>query len=240
MNRYPLWKYLLVAFAVLAGLVYALPNLYGEYPAIQIIAHAHDQSRRAGAGACRAVASSAPSFPYSATQLDDKSARVRFADTDTQLRARDLVQKELGDGYTVALNLLPDTPRWLQALNARPMYLGLDLRGGVYFLMQVDMRAVIKKAGETYADDIRRILRDKKLRYLSVNRLESGVLETRFKDGPERDQALQALRKELRDLVYEESARGGEFIVTARLSEAALRRSGALRSNRTSPRSIIV
>ncbi|MEK7262204.1 MAG: protein translocase subunit SecD [Pseudomonadota bacterium] len=216
-------------------MVYALPNLYGEYPAIQIsptrmtkvdapvLAHVEQLLQRA-------------QLPYSATQLDDKSARVRFADTDTQLRARDLVQKELGDGYTVALNLLPDTPRWLQALNARPMYLGLDLRGGVYFLMQVDMRAVIKKAGETYADDIRRILRDKKLRYLSVNRLESGVLETRFKDGPERDQALQALRKELRDLVYEESARGGEFIVTARLSEAALRekRRFALEQNITS------
>jgi len=235
MNKYPLWKYLLVAFAVLAGLLYALPNLYGEYPAIQIsptrttkvdapvLAHVEQLLQRA-------------QLPYSATQLDDKSARVRFADTDTQLRARDLVQKELGDGYTVALNLLPDTPRWLQALNARPMYLGLDLRGGVYFLMQVDMRAVLKKAGETYADDIRRILRDKKLRYLSVNRLESGVLETRFKDGPERDQAIQALRKELRDLVYEESARGGEFIVTARLSEAALRekRRFALEQNITS------
>ncbi len=235
MNRYPLWKYLLVAFAVLVGLLYALPNLYGEYPAIQIsptrttkvdapvLAHVEQLLRRA-------------QLPYSATQLDDKSARVRFADTDTQLRARDLVQKELGDGYTVALNLLPDTPRWLQALNARPMYLGLDLRGGVYFLMQVDMRAVLKKAGETYADDIRRILRDKKLRYLSVNRLESGVLETRFKDGPERDQALQALRKELRDLVYEESVRSGEFIVTARLSEAALKekRRFALEQNITS------
>ena len=222
MNKYPLWKYLLVAFAVLAGLLYALPNLYGEYPAIQIsptrttkvdapvLAHVEQLLQRA-------------QLPYSATQLDDKSARVRFADTDTQLRARDLVQKELGDGYTVALNLLPDTPRWLQALNAKPMYLGLDLRGGVYFLMQVDMRAVLKKAGETYADDIRRILRDKKLRYLSVNRLESGVLETRFKDAAEREQALPVLRKELRDLTYEESARGGEFIVTARLSETALR-----------------
>ena len=235
MNKYPLWKYLLVAFAVLVGLIYALPNLYGEYPAIQIsptrttrvdapvLAHVEQLLQRA-------------QLPYSATQLDDKSARVRFADTDTQLRARDLVQKELGDGYTVALNLLPDTPRWLQALNARPMYLGLDLRGGVYFLMQVDMRAVIKKAGETYADDIRRILRDKKLRYLSVNRLESGVLETRFRGWTGRDQALQALRKELRDLVYEESARGGEFIVTARLSEAALRekRRFALEQNITS------
>ncbi len=235
MNKYPLWKYLLIAFAVLAGFIYALPNLYGEYPAIQIsptrttkvdapvLAHVEKLLQRA-------------QLPYSATQLDDKSARVRFADTDTQLRARDLVQKELGDGYVVALNLLPDTPRWLQALNARPMHLGLDLRGGVYFLMQVDMRAVLKKAGETYADDIRRILRDKKLRYLAVNRLESGALETRFKDAAERDQGLAALRKELRDLVYEESTRGGEFIVTARLSETALREKKrfALEQNMTS------
>src|SRR3989338_4238838 len=223
MNKYPLWKYLLVAFAVLAGLIYALPNLYGEYPAIQIsptrttkldapvLAHVEQLLQRA-------------QLPYSATQIDDKGARVRFADTGTQLRARDLVSRELGDGYTVALNLLPDTPKWLQTLNARPMYLGLDLRGGVYFLMQVDMRAVLKKAGEIYADDIRRILRDKKLRYLSVNRLESGVLETRFKEAAEREQALPVLRKELRDLTYQERARSGELIVPARLSETVLRK----------------
>ncbi len=222
MNRYPLWKYLLIALVVLTGVIYALPNFYGEYPAVQIsptrttqvdkslLAHVEQSLQRA-------------TLSYQGTQLDDKSARLRFADTDTQLRARDLIQKELGDGYVVALNLLPDTPRWLQAFNARPMYLGLDLRGGVYFLMQVDMRAVIKKAGETYADDIRRILREKKVRYLSVNRLESGALETRFKDAAEREQALTALRKELRDLVYEESARGGDLLVTARLSETALR-----------------
>ncbi len=222
MNRYPLWKYLLIAFAVLTGAIYALPNFYGEYPAVQIsptrttkvdgavLARAENVLRGAG-------------IAYGATQLDDKGARVRFADTGTQLRARDLVSRELGDGYTVALNLLPDTPKWLQALNARPMYLGLDLRGGVYFLMQVDMRAVLKKAGEIYADDIRRILRDKKLRYLAVTRLESGVLEARFRDAAERDQALAALRKELRDLVYEESTRGGEFVVSGRISEVALR-----------------
>ena len=222
MNKYPLWKYLLIAFAVLTGAIYALPNFYGEYPAVQIsptrttkvdsavLARAENVLRGAG-------------ITYGATQLDDKGARVRFADTGTQLRARDLVSRELGDGYTVALNLLPDTPKWLQALNARPMYLGLDLRGGVYFLMQVDMRAVLKKAGEIYADDIRRILRDKKLRYLAVTRLESGLLEARFRDAAEREQALAALRKELRDLVYEESARGGEFVISGRISEVALR-----------------
>ncbi len=222
MNRYPLWKYLLIAALILVGLVYALPNFYGEYAAVQIsptrttkvdsTVLARVESILRGAG-----------IAYGATQLDDKGARVRFADTGTQLRARDLVSRELGDGYTVALNLLPDTPKWLQALNARPMYLGLDLRGGVYFLMQVDMRAVLKKAGEIYADDIRRILRDKKLRYLAVTRLESGLLEMRFKDAAEREQALTALRKELRDLVYEESARGGEFVISGRISEVALR-----------------
>ncbi len=222
MNRYPLWKYLLIALVVLTGVIYALPNFYGEYPAVQIsptrttkvdqslLTHVEQSLQRAN-------------LPYQGTQLDDKSARLRFADTDAQLRARDLIQKELGDGYVVALNLLPDTPRWLQAFNAKPMYLGLDLRGGVYFLMQVDMRAVLKKAGETYADDIRRILRDKKVRYLSVNRLESGALETRFKDAAERERGIEALRKELRDLVYEESARGGDLLISARLSETALK-----------------
>lgn len=222
MNRYPLWKYLLIALAVLIGVVYALPNFYGEYPAVQIsptrttqvdrslLAHVEQLLARAG-------------LPYQEARLDDKNARLRFADTDTQLRARDLIQKELGEAYVVALNLLPDTPRWLQALNAKPMYLGLDLRGGVYFLMQVDMPAVLKKAGETYADDIRRVLRTERVRYLSVSRLESGVLETRFKDAAERDRGLAALRKELRDLVYEESQRGNEFLIGARLSEQTLK-----------------
>ncbi len=222
MNRYPLWKYLLVALVVLTGVVYALPNFYGEYPAVQISPTRTTQVDKSLLTHVEQLLARA-SLPYRGTQLDDKSARLRFADTDTQLRARDLIQKELGEGYVVALNLLPDTPGWLNALNARPMYLGLDLRGGVYFLMQVDMRAVLKKAGETYADDIRRILREKRVRYLSVGRLESGALETRFKDAAERDQGLAALRKELRDLVYEESARGGDLLITARLSEPALK-----------------
>ena len=222
MNKYPLWKYLLIAFVVLTGAVYALPNFYGEYPAVQVSPTRTTKVDSAVLARVEHILRGA-AIAHGAAQLDDKGARVRFADTETQLRARDLVSRELGDGYTVALNLLPDTPRWLQLLNARPMYLGLDLRGGVYFLMQVDMRAVIKKAGETYADDIRRILRDKKLRYLAVNRQESGVLEARFKDAAESARALEALRKELRDLVYEESPRGGEFVITGRMSETALR-----------------
>ena len=173
MNKYPLWKYLLILAIVVVGIVYALPNLYGEYPAVQIsptrttkvdlglLTLAENQLKQAN-------------ISYVGAVLDDKGARIRFTDTETQLKARDLVQKALGEQYIVALNLLPATPGWLEALHAKPMYLGLDLRGGVHFLMQVDMAAVLKKAEESYVDDMRRVLREKKSAVLDGDALRPG------------------------------------------------------------------
>ncbi len=234
MNRYPLWKYLLIAAVLLIGAIYAAPNLFGEDPAIQVSATRSTTVDAALVNRVEGVLKQA-GLAYTGSQLDATGAKFRFTDTETQIRARDLVQSALGDGYVVALNLLPATPGWLQALGARPMYLGLDLRGGVHFLMQVDMRSFLRKIEDSYADDMRRLLREKKVRYLAVTRAESG-LEVRFREAAERDKARDILKKELRELIYTESDRGGELVLAARLTEAALadKRRAALEQNMTS------
>jgi preprotein translocase subunit SecD len=222
MNRYPTWKYLLIFGIVAVAAIYALPNLYGKDPAIQVSA------ARASASVDDATRMrveqilNQAQIPYNGISLDSAGVKVRFSGTETQLRARDLVQKELSDNYAVALNLLPATPAILRALGAKPMTLGLDLSGGVHFLMQVDARAVVRKAIETAAEDLRRVLREKKVRYTAVNRLEGGV-EVVFRNTQDRDQAKNVILRELGDeLQQEESARGSEYLLTVRLSQKAL------------------
>lgn len=221
MNKYPLWKNLLILVMVAVAFVYALPNIYGEYPAVQIsptrttkvdpslLAYVEGQLKQAN-------------IVYKGTKIDDTGAKIRFADTETQIRARDLVQKVLGENYTVALNLLPATPAWLAAINAKPMYLGLDLRGGVYFLMQVDMAAVLKKAEDSYTDDMRRAMREKKVQYLTVSRLTRGGIEIRFRDSAERDKGREVIQKEIPDLELTDVERGGEFLISAAMKQSAV------------------
>ena len=163
MNRYPLWKYLLILIAVVAGLVYALPNLYGESPAVQVLPLRSHLKADAGLLArVDSVLQDAQLAPE-VLALDTTSVKARFADTDSQLKAKDVLQAALGEDYVVALNLLSRSPEWLTALNALPMYLGLDLRGGVHFLMQVDMKAALDKALESNASDIRSTLREARI-----------------------------------------------------------------------------
>jgi preprotein translocase subunit SecD len=235
MNRYPLWKYLLILAVVAVAVVYALPNLYGEDPAIQIsptrttkvdaplVARVEGILKQAGVA-------------YTGTLLDDKGAKVRFADTETQLRAKDVVGQALGDGYVVALNLLPAAPQWMSMVGAKPMSLGLDLRGGVYFLMQVDMRAVVKKAEDAAVEDLRRLLRENKVRDASVTRMEGGAIQLRFKDSAERERTLALVKKEIRDLEFAEAQQDGKFVLNGRLSATAIaeKKSFALEQNITS------
>ena len=222
MNKYPLWRYLLILAVILPGLIYALPNLYGDDPAIQISATRTTKVNAETLTRVEQVLKQA-NLAHTPGELDEKGLKVRFAETETQLKARDLVQTALGENYTVALNLLPATPRWLRALNANPMYLGLDLRGGVHFLMQVDMVGAIKKAEERYVDDVRTLLRENKVRYLTVNRSDAGGLDIRFRDAAERDKAHAILGKDLAELTQTDQERSGEFLISARLSEAALK-----------------
>ncbi|GMR20895.1 MAG: protein translocase subunit SecD [Gammaproteobacteria bacterium] len=237
MNRYPLWKYLLIVGVLTLGMLYALPNLYGEDPAVQV---SGSRTAKIDINTLAQVERTlkTASIRYRHAVMEDKVLSVRFDSTEDQLKARDLVQRDLGVGYTVALNLLPATPAWLQAMDIRPMYLGLDLRGGVHFLMQVDMAAVIEKAEESYADDLRRIMRKEKIRYRGVSRLVSGGLEARFRDEATRDSARSLIRSELPELVVEEKQRDGQYILAARISQETLteKRHFALEQNMTSLR----
>ncbi len=237
MNQYPLWKYLLILALAIVGAVYALPNIYGEDPAIQIaatrvkvdtatLARVEETLRKAG-------------IRYLSGRLDEQGARILFGDTETQLRARDLVQRELGATYTVALNLVPSTPGVLRGFGAKPMYLGLDLRGGVHFLMQIDMPSVVKKSEEGFIEDIRVALREARVRYVTVARREPAGIEARFRDAAERDKAAEVLRRELNELELTavEGADGNPALL-ARMSEQALRERerAALEQNMTSLR----
>ena len=236
MNRYPTWKYLLVLAAIVVALVYSVPNLFGEDPAIQV-SSARGQTDLGTAKRVEETLTRA-GIKFTGSLLDSTGVKVRFADTETQLRARDVVQKELGESFTVALNLLPSTPAVLRAVRAEPMHLGLDLRGGVHFLMQVDTRAVLKKSAEIAAEDLRRSLREAKVRYVAVNRLESGAIDVVFRDAADRDKARDVVRKEMRDLQVEDVQRGSDLVLNARISDAALleKKRFALEQNMTALR----
>ncbi|MFQ5937541.1 MAG: protein translocase subunit SecD [Acidiferrobacterales bacterium] len=239
MNQYPLWKYLLVLAVVALGLVYALPNIYGEDPAIQISSARVEVDANTLGRAGEALQKAG--LNYGSSTLDEQGVKFRFDDIDTQLRARDVVQKALGDTYTVALSLLPKTPGALGAVGGKPMYLGLDLRGGVHFLMQVDMEAVARKAEERFVDDLRRALRQAKVRYRTVSRRDQGGIEIRFRDVAERAKAHSPILAEIPELeLIEGEGANGPFIL-ARLSAQGLqeRQEAAIEQNMTSLRNRI-
>ncbi|MEO6696904.1 MAG: protein translocase subunit SecD [Gammaproteobacteria bacterium] len=235
-NQYPLWKYLLVLIAVVAGALYAVPNLYGEDPALQV---SPTRTTRVDSATLARVQDilKQNTLSYKSIGLDTHGLLVRFADTETQLKAKDKVKEALGNDYVVALNLAPSTPPWLTAINALPMYLGLDLRGGVHFLMEVDMAAAVKQSEESYAGDLRTLLRDKKLRYVIITRTNKGV-EIKFRTREERDQARDAAHKEYNSLVLKDEDSGGDYYLYASVSEAEQRevRKLALQQNITTLR----
>jgi preprotein translocase subunit SecD len=238
-NRFPVWKYALVALCVAVAFFYTLPNFFGESPAIQV------SSLRSAVRVDPALlqrvegALAQAGIRYTGALLDAGSVRVRFGDTDTQLKAKDLVDKALNDdpqnpGYVVALNLLPSSPRWLTALGALPMYLGLDLRGGVHFLLQVDMAAALTKRLESLTGDIRSLLREKSIRHGGVTR-EGQTLRVRFREAAARDQARDVLAAAAGDLTLAERDAGGEFLLVATLKPEAAKRTQeyALKQNIT-------
>ncbi|MGB5718947.1 MAG: protein translocase subunit SecD [Gammaproteobacteria bacterium] len=201
-NQYPLWKYLLLVFALVIGAIYALPNVYGEDPALQI-----SGSRNAALDAATKgkviSALQAADIAVKATEMKPGQLLVRFNDTEAQLKAVDFVKSALGTDYMIALNLAPATPAWLEKANALPMYLGLDLRGGVHFLMEVDMKAAAEQAVERYSNDIRTLLRDERIRYASIRAEEQGV-RVMFRSEADRESSRKLLNKELPLLVLED------------------------------------
>jgi len=202
MNQYPLWKYLLLVIMLVIGLIYALPNVYGEDPALQI-SGSRNATLDTAAKDKVISALEAANIPVKTTELKPDQLLIRFNDTETQLKAVDFVKSALGTGYIVALNLAPATPDWLNKMNALPMYLGLDLRGGVHFLMEVDMQAAVEKAIERYSNDLRALLRDARIRYAMIRAEEQGV-RIMFRSEADREQSRTLLQKELPLLVIED------------------------------------
>ena len=225
MNQYPLWKNILIALVLAVGVVFALPNLYGEDPALQISSTRGAQVDSAMEDKVKLALSQA-NLTSRAIERDAGHLLVRFADTEAQLKAQDIVQRELGDDYVVALNLAPTTPAWLRAIGAKPMYLGLDLRGGVHFLMEVDMDAVTQQTADRYVEDLRTGLRNEKVRYSAIARRGSGV-ELQFGSAEERNAAREQVHKQFPELVLKDAEEGGSFNLLAAVSEKQLRETRA-------------
>jgi preprotein translocase subunit SecD len=225
LNKYPLWKYAIIAIAILVSALYAAPNLFGEIPAVQV------SGVRASVKIDQALRTSieeglkAANVAAVDTELKETSLLFKFADTDTQLKARDVIQSKApaAGGYVVALNLVPNTPHWMQALGGKPMYLGLDLRGGVHFLLQVDMKSAANKAVERYLGSIRGALRDKKIYYSGLSR-EGDRVVVRFREADQRAAALKVINDLTADLTIREQEMGAETAIVATIKPEAVKR----------------
>ena len=228
MNRYPLWLYVTIAVALALGVLYTLPNFFGEAPAVQVSpARATLNMDNSALGRVEEALKKAGIAP-TGTILDPNSVRVRLVDPDTQLRAKDVIERTLNPdpanpSYTVALNLLPNSPRWLAAVNALPMYLGLDLRGGVHFLLQVDMHAALVKQLDSDAGDIRTQLRDKAVRYVGIAREGDRIL-VRFRDADTRAKARGIIAEKLPDLQLVDEGAGDDLRLVATVRPEAQKR----------------
>jgi len=217
MNRYPMWKNIFVAIMILIGLIYTIPNFFGESPAVQITpAKSTTKLDPALLGQVEAIFKQ-EKIQYDGIYLDARGVKARLANTDTQIKAKDVLQARLGKDYTVALNLLSRSPDWLRNLGAKPMYLGLDLRGGVHFLLQVDMKAALDKAAERFVGDFRAVLRKERISYIGVTREEQAV-QIRFTDAAELERARKIISKEYPDLTLKEVTDGKEKLLTASLN----------------------
>jgi len=216
MNRFPLWKYLFIAATLLLGFLYTLPNFYGSEPAVQI--SADKSSVTVDSTTVPRVESmlNLAKIPYRSVKFEGKDVTVRFADEDTQTKGSTLLREQLGDDYVVAQNLLPRSPAWLSGIGALPMYLGLDLRGGVHFLLQVDTKAAFDKAMERYASDVRSSLREKKVPYTSVSRQGETVRVT-FPDAAARDKAKEIIADRNPDLLLKDAPSGNDYVLIASL-----------------------
>ena len=219
MNQNPWWRYLLIAAVLLPGFFYALPNLFGDDPGVQIRAARTTAVTPFVMDRVEQILSQEQIEPLGMIS-DEKGVRVRFDSSETQIRARDALQDSLGNQYTVALTLVPSSPGWMNTLGAAPMYLGLDLRGGVHFLMEVDLESAVTRAEERYVETLRRTLREAKVRYSYVRRNEgANGVEIKFRDAVQRDQAIEVIDDELPELETNEFEADGEPYLSARLSE---------------------
>ena len=223
MNRYPLWKNILLCVIVLLGMIYASPNLYGEDASVQI-------SGKHGALVDSAILTEVENvltqqkLIYKSASLDKQNILVRFNDTDTQLKASDYIKATLGDDYTVALSLAPATPAWLTAIGATPMKLGLDLRGGVHFLLNVDVDSVISHRQQGVITNITADLRDKRIRYSNIVLQNDNSILLTFREADQKEAAIGYLRGEFPDLTITDTSAGNVFSLSAVLNQMGLQK----------------
>jgi preprotein translocase subunit SecD len=216
MNKYPMWKYALILVACFLGVVYTVPNFFGESPAVQVspLRAATQVDLDLLSRVEKSLADTG--IVVEASFFDQSGVKIRFKDTDTQLRAKDALQKEFGNDFVVALNLISNSPRWLASLNALPMYLGLDLRGGVHFLLQVDMVSAIEKALDSSVQDLRQLMRSESIRYSRISR-GTAEIEINFREQSLRDGALPILDRKSPDFLYETLDRSGTYSLIAKM-----------------------
>ena len=217
-NHTPWWKWLIIAVVIVPGAFYALPNLFGDDPGVQLRGARGARLGTAELDQVQKVLDSSE-IKYKSVVLDDRGIRVRFATTDVQLQARDLLEFRLASGTTVALTLLPAAPDWLSQVGALPMYLGLDLRGGVHFLLEVDMQSAVRRAEDRYVADLRSTLREAKMRYQKIGRDGSGGITVVLRDPAVLADAVDEIRKTLPGLVIADAKDNADGALRMRLSD---------------------
>ena len=238
MNRYPLWKYILIAIVIVTGVIYSLPNIYGSDPALQISSSRGAEISELTELQVQIAFDEAGIKPES-YEISPNSLLIRFRDEEIQLRAQDVARNAMGRNYVVALNLAPSTPTWLRKLGAEPMFLGLDLRGGVHFLMEVDMNAAISKAEERYVSEFRTLLRENKVRYRTISRRDQGGVLVRFQNSTEQENGVRLLNRNFPEAqVSSIVSDTGEYQVLVTLSDQSVieTRKNALQQNITTLR----
>ncbi|MDT8990119.1 protein translocase subunit SecD [Curvibacter sp. APW13] len=227
MNRYAVWKYAIIVVALVVGALYTLPNFFGEAPAVQVSSGKATVKVDAAVMAKVEAALGAAGLKADVLSLDGMSIKARFGDADTQLKAKDAVQKALNPdpadpSYVVALNLLSRSPQWLTSLHAFPMYLGLDLRGGVHFMLQVDMQAALSKKAESLSGDIRSVMREKNVRHGGISR-NGQAIEIRLRDAATAEAASRILKDQFPDLETTQTTDGADIKLVSTIKPAAAR-----------------
>jgi len=220
MNRFPLWKYVLIGATLVIAFLYTLPNFFGEVPAVQVSPVRTTEKVDAALQGRVESTLKAVGLTSSEVEVTGNSIKARFTNSDAQIKAKDALQSTLGERYTVALNLVSASPAWLTTIHALPMYLGLDLRGGVHFLLEVDMKAALEKAAIRYQNDFRTELRNDKIRYGRISR-EGNAVSVHFTTRDQRDTAINKLGTMFTELLFTPEDQAEGFSLTARLKPAA-------------------
>ena len=218
MNQYPKWKYGLVLIAIFIGLIYSIPNFFGESPAVQIMPTKTSDKLDLSILATIESALKEANLPFDGIVQEPNGIKVKFANPDSQVKAKDILQNTLGANYVIALNLISKSPSWLSKIGAIPMYLGLDLRGGVHFLLQVDMKAASEKAAESYLNDFRMTLRKERISYIGASRLNE-IVKLQFDSQEELEKAKKIIKVNYPDLMVNESSSGKDKALDIGMSE---------------------